>query len=123
MGYWGYKATESDGALDERGSWADQIEARWYELEDWTCDTHGEQMALIYMFAQCPQMAQATNTADEIRGQMVKYLNNYLEICKQDSVEGSRAEEMVYIMSLEQDLLRRESTGLLDAIVKTQVLD
>ena len=118
MGYWGYKATESDGALDELGSWADQIEARWYELEDWTCDTHGEQMALIYMFAQCPQMAQATNTADEIRGQMVKYLNNYLRTCKQDSVDGSRAEEMVYIMSLEQDLLRRESTGLIDAMVK-----
>ena len=65
-----------------------------------------------------PTDAQATNTADEIRGQMVKYLNNYLRICKQDSVDGSRAEEMVYIMSLEQDLLRRESTGLIDAMVK-----
>ena len=62
MGYWGYKATESDGALDELGSWADQIEARWYELKDWTCDTHGEQMALIYMFAQCPQLAPVSYT-------------------------------------------------------------
>ena len=123
MGYWGYKATESDGALDELGTWADQIEARWYKLEDWPCVTHGEQMALIYMFAQCPQMAQATYTADMLRVRMVKYLDNYLKICKQDSGDGSRAEEMVYIISLQQDLLRRESTGLLDAIVKTQVLD
>ena len=118
MGYWGYKATESDGALDELGSWAALIEARWYELKDWTCDPHGEQMALIYMFAQCPQLAQATRTSDELRGQMLKYLDNYLEACRQDSVDGNRADEMVYIMSLEQDLLRRESTGLIDAMVK-----
>ena len=51
MGYWGYKAMESDSALDAMFKVIALLEKMWDEATD-----YGEKMAVVYVLTEAPQV-------------------------------------------------------------------
>ena len=49
MGYWGYKATESDSALDYLARVTEHLEKMWDEAKD-----YGQKMAIVYILTEAP---------------------------------------------------------------------
>ena len=51
MGYWGYKAMESDSALDAMFKVIELLEKMWDEATD-----YGEKRAVVYVLTEAPQV-------------------------------------------------------------------
>jgi hypothetical protein len=73
MGHWGYKATESDSALDYLAKVTEHLEKMWDEAED-----YGEKMAIVYILTEAP-VVDITDYKG-LKDKCAKYLREYKEL-------------------------------------------
>ena len=107
MGYWGYKATESDSALDYMTWVAEGLEKLWNESTD-----HGDRMAVIYVLTQAPEIDGTDHRG--LKKKASTYLYTYSEMINDRNLYGERQEEIDYLRGLREKLQETQGTTLFE---------
>jgi len=107
MGYWGYKATESDSALDYMSTITEHLEKLWDGSTD-----HGERMAVAYVLTEAPDVDMTDYTG--LKTKVATYLSNYVAMLNDRNADGERQEQIDYLEGLRSKLYFRQGTSLLD---------
>ena len=120
MGYWGYKATESDGALDMLGDLASYLEEKWDEYAEEAKTSvfhnyHGELMGIISLLIESDSLDKINFT--NLRSKAVFYLNSYIFFLKDpDTYSEDKEEELAYLRILVATLKTHIEATMCDAV-------
>ena len=107
MGYWGYKATESDSALDYMSMITEHLEKLWDGSTD-----HGERMAVVYVLTEAPNVDMTDHLG--LKDITAVYLRDYIAMLKDRNADGEQQEQIDYLEGLRSKLYFRQGTSLLD---------
>ena len=105
MGYWGWKALESDSALDYIAIVAEHMETLWDNSED-----HGERMAVVYVLTEASSIDMTDYRG--LKAKVSRYLLNYSAMLSDHNVDGQHQEQIDYLLELATALSIRENTSL-----------
>jgi len=114
MGYWGFRTTESDSALDYLGKVTEHLEKLWDEATN-----HGEKMAIIYILTEAPLVDMTDYIG--LKDKAVEYLTDYSDTLYDAEVGVSEYNkqstgEIQYLVDLANLLLLRHETTLVASI-------
>ena len=117
MGYWGYKTTESDSALDYLGRVAKYLNWLWNEATD-----YGEKMAVVYVLTEAPAVDMTDYRG--LKAKAVAFVADCMTRLDEDDVDDSgsvgdyiedfnkKQEQLAYLQELMEKLQSKQSTSL-----------
>jgi len=123
MGYWGYKATESDGALDMLGNIADYLDTKWEELlgdsgkygNNVNFDYHGDVMGIVTLLVESDNLDKINFT--DLRSKAIFYLNSYIYALKNPDYYCEEKDEVIeYYKGLVKTLKAHIEATMCDAV-------
>ena len=109
MGYWGYKAMESDSALDAMFKVIALLEKMWDEATD-----YGQKMAVVYVLTEAPEV-----DGNDYRGLKAKasaYLTDYADMLENDDGTEFTKVEIAYLRELASKLQEKQRSTLMDKL-------
>ena len=105
MGYWGYRATESDSALDYMSKITEQLEKLWNEAED-----YGEKMAVVYILTEAPEVDMGDYRG--LKSKAATYVSDYAAMIEDRNIDEMRQGEIEYLQELVAKLQSKQGTSL-----------
>jgi hypothetical protein len=105
MGYWGYRATESDSALDYMSKIVKYLEKLWDEAED-----YGERMAVVYVLTEAPEVDMMD--FNDLKSRAATYVSNYAAMIEDRNIDEMRQGEIEYLQGLVTKLQSKQGTSL-----------
>ena len=115
MGYWGYKTTESDSALDYMFKVIEHLEKLWDEATD-----YGEKMAVVYVLTEAPAVDMSDYRG--LKAKAVTFVEDCLTSLSKEALENNleafneRCEQVTYLQGLVRNLLSKQGTSLGDKL-------
>ena len=115
MGYWGYKTTESDSALDYMSKVIEHLEKLWTEATD-----YGEKMAVVYVLTEAPEVDSTDYRG--LKAKAVTFVEDCLTSLSKEALENNleafneRCEQVTYLQGLVRNLLSTQGTSLGDKL-------
>ena len=111
MGYWGYKATESDSALDFMLKVSDHLETLFDEATD-----YGEKMAIVYVLTEAPEIDGIDHNG--LKAKAIAFVEDCMTSLSKEPLENNleafneKCEQITYLQGLIKKLQVREGTTL-----------
>ena len=117
MGYWGYKTTESDSALDYMSKVIEHLEKLWTEATD-----YGEKMAVVYVLTEAPAVDMSDYRG--LKAKAVAFVADCMTRLDEEDVDDSgsvgdyiedfnkKQEQITYLQGLISKLQERQGTSL-----------
>ena len=105
MGYWGYRATESDSALDYMSKITEQLEKLWDEATD-----YGEKMAVVYILTEAPEVDMGDYRG--LKSKAATYVSDYAAMIEDRNIDEMRQGEIEYLQGLAKKLQTKQGTSL-----------
>ena len=105
MGYWGYRATESDSALDYMAKVIKYLEKLWDEATD-----YGEKMAVVYILTEAPEVDMTDSHG--LKSKAATYVSNYASMIEDRNIDEMRQGEIEYLQELVAKLQSKQGTSL-----------
>ena len=121
MGYWGYKATESDSALDYMFKVIAHLETLWDEAND-----YGQKMAVVYVLTEAPEVDGTDYNG--LKEKAVAFVADCMTCLDEEAIDDSgsigdycedfnkRQEQMSYLQGLMNKLQVRQGTTLVEKL-------
>ena len=117
MGYWGYKATESDSALDYMWKVSEHLETLWDEATD-----YGEKMAIVYVLTEATEIDGIDHNG--LKAKAIAFVEDCMTALNTEPLENSleafkeKCEQITYMQGLIKKLQVREGTTLQWSLVE-----
>ena len=111
MGYWGYKTTESDSALDYMSKVIEHLEKLWTEATD-----YGQKMAVVYVLTEAPEVDSTDYRG--LKAKAVTFVEDCITSLSREALENSleafneRCEQVTYLQGLIKKLQAKQGTSL-----------
>ena len=115
MGYWGYKTTESDSALDYMSKVIEHLEKLWTEATD-----YGEKMAVVYVLTEAPEVDSTDYRG--LKAKAVAFVEDCLTSLSKEALENSieafneRCAQVSYLQGLVGKLQEKQGSTLIEKL-------
>jgi hypothetical protein len=122
MGYWGYKTTESDSALDYMFKVSTHLQTLWDEATD-----YGEKMAIVYVLTEAPEVDSTDRKG--LKAKAVAFVEDCVTSLSKEPLENNleafneKCEQITYLQGLIKKLQERQGTTLFENLGKRKGVD